>query len=194
MVKKTARWKWYCLLILVGLAATTLDGSSPAWATNRGMREYTVYGQGHLRLMVPEGWKAEFQRPITEQFPTIIFRATEGQEFKLLLTVQWEAKAGADFNSSARISTLLEKEWQEMAPSLMETRFEPNTIQGPVARGLYFLVTDKEPKPGDFKYLLRAGVGFGKLLLSATLVFQEKDSPVVSDTLHLLRSATLVAN
>ncbi|MBI5584712.1 MAG: hypothetical protein HY892_12920 [Deltaproteobacteria bacterium] len=186
--------RWFCLLILIGLATTTVDGSHPAWAQNREIKEFRVSSLGYLRLAVPDGWKAEFQRPITEEAPTIIFLPPKGDAFKLLLTVQWDGKVDPDFNSSSRIKALLEKEWQEMAPSIKETRLEAKAIQGTFAKGFYFLATDKEPQPGDYEYLLRAGAGFGKLLLSATLVFQEKNSPVVLDTVHLLGSASLVAN
>ena len=184
--------RWFGLLILIGLAATFLEGSRPAWATNRAIKEFRISGQGYLRLAVPEGWKAEFQRPITEQAPTIIFSPPRGNAFKLVVTVQWDS--ASDFNTAAQINALLEKEWGEMAPSIKETRYEAHSIQGAAAQGFYFLATDKEPKPGDYEYLLRAGVGFGKLLLSATLVYQGKDAPLVADTLHLLRSASLVAN
>jgi hypothetical protein len=186
--------RWLCLLFLIGLGTTTLDGSNPAWAGNQETREFSISGQGYLRLAVPEGWKAEFQRPITEEAPTIIFLPPKGNAFKLLIAVQWDSKAGLDFNSSSRINTLLEKEWQEMAPSIKETQYEAKKIQGPTARGLYILATDQDPKPGDYAYMIRAGVGVGKLLLSATLVFQEKDSPVVLDTLNLLKTATVISN
>jgi hypothetical protein len=184
--------RWFCALLLIGLALTTLDGSRPAWAENREIKEFRISGQGYLRLAIPAGWKAEFQRPLTKEAPTIIFLPPGGTTFKLLLTVQWDS--APDFNTASSINTLLEKEWQEMAPSIKESRFEPNSIQGPVARGFYFLATDKEPKPDDYEYMLRAGVGFGKLLLSAVLVFHEKDSPAVLDTLQLLRSASLLSN
>jgi hypothetical protein len=193
-MKKPMLSRCLCLLVLIGLATTTLAGSHPAWAGNKETREFSIFGQGYLRLVVPQGWKADFQRPITEEAPNIIFLPPEGNAFKLLVAVQWDAKAGIDFNSSSRINTLLEKEWQEMAPFIKETQYEANRIQGPTAQGLYILSTDQEPKPGDYAYMIRAGVGVGKLLLSATLVFQEKDSPVVLDTLNLLKTAKVVSN
>lgn len=182
----------FCLLILISLVTMTLDGSHHAWAGNSALREFRISNQGYLRLAVPAGWKVEAQRPITEQDPTIIFSPPQGNAFKLLLTVQWDSDPG--FNSSSQINALLGKEWQGMAPSFKETRYEAHIIQGAVARGFYFLATDKEPKPGEYEFMLRGGVGFGKLLLSAILIFQEKDSPVVADTLNLLKSASLVAD
>ena len=193
-MKKTMLLRWLCLLVLFNLGTTTLGGSHPAWARNKETREFSISGQGYLRLVVPQGWKAEFQRPITEEAPTIIFLPPKESAFKLLVTVQWDPKAGLDFNSPSRINTLLEKEWQEMAPAIKETLYEAIKIQGPSAQGLYILFTDQDPQPGDYAYMIRAGVGVGKLLLSATLVFQEKDSPVVLDTLNLLKTATVVSN
>ncbi len=53
----------------------------------------------------------------------------------------------------------------------------------------YYIATDKTSKKGEYKYLLRAGVRVGDLLLSVTLLSHKKDSQAFKDGLHLLGEA-----
>lgn len=129
----------FCLPIFLALLTGTLAWAILAWAGDRRMNKFKVSGQGELRLMVPEDWQAEFQRPISETAPTILFLPEKGKAFKLLITIQWDGAGGPDFNSASRLNTLLEKEWSEMSSSVEETQLDANKILGKETQGIYFL-------------------------------------------------------
>ena len=71
----------------------------------------------------------------------------------------------------------------------METKIVLNEIKGINHTGYYFSVTDKNPEPGEYRYLTQAGIGVGNLLLHVTVLHRVKESGAVKDTLSMLREA-----
>jgi hypothetical protein len=76
-----------------------------------------------------------------------------------------------------------------MLPSAVEKQVEIQEFTGINGKGYHFLVTDKAPKPGEYPYAVRAGIGVGDLLLGVTILSRSKDSEGIALTIKALQTA-----
>jgi hypothetical protein len=76
-----------------------------------------------------------------------------------------------------------------MLPGAVEQQVVIQEFKGVYGTGYYFLVTDKAPKPGEYPYAVRAGVGVGDLLLSVTVLSRLKNSEGITSTIKALQKA-----
>lgn len=171
------------LLFLAGVSINLLAGEQQT------EREYTVPGHGILKLRVPESWLDEIRQPPDSLSPTITFTPAAGDSFKALITIIWSPTKEKDFNKPLKLQQLMEQRGQELLPTAEETKLELRGLRGPVCWGYYFSLTDKTPKPGEYKYLTQGALGAGDLLLSFTILTNEKKSPAEKDAINMLRSA-----
>jgi hypothetical protein len=163
--------------------------SSGAFADEASARYFQLGGHGFLELRVPASWKEEVRQPLHNLPPTIRFQPAEENEFLVMVTPLWNLGNLADFNSDRRVKEAVEGDMQEMAAGAAEEKLEIKSIKSANAYGYYFTATDKSPKPGEWKYVLQAGVATGKLLLSVTVLTHERDAPIFTEILDVLRSA-----
>lgn len=178
------------LPVLMFILTVILAGwCPPAQAEEKVLGKFKIAGQGDLQLMVPKGWQAEFHPSRQDQPPAIIFSPQAGTDFKMVIHPLSELAWDPSFNDRERVRTIIEKEAQRLAPLIQESNLVIKEISGRTGQGYYFLATDKNPGSGDYAYLLRAGLGVGKLLLSVTLVFRDPQGPAVEETLNLLQEA-----
>jgi hypothetical protein len=163
--------------------------STRASAEEASVRYFELPEHGFLELRVPASWEEELRQPLYNLPPTIKFHPAEGNDFLVMITPLWNLGNLADFNSDGRVKEAVEGDMQEMTAGAAEEELAMKSIKGPNAYGYYFTATDRAPKPGEWKYVLRAGVATGKLLLSVTVLAHEQDAPVFTEILDMLRSA-----
>ncbi len=106
-----------------------------------------------------------------------------------MITVLWNKTGERDFNSQDNVRTLVEKEGQKLLPNAVETKIILQEIRGADHTGFYFVVTDKAPNPGGYRYMTHGAIDVGNLLLSATILHRVKESESVKDALFALREA-----
>jgi hypothetical protein len=178
----------FTLGILLSLVLTFLTGL-PSYAEERGIREYPVPGHGILHLDVPKSWKDQVQEPEDNRPLTISFRPGVGNEFVMMITPLWNSDEENLFGTEEKIRALVEDDWKAFSKKAKESKPKLHQLSGTGSDGFYYTATDRAPKKGEYKYLLRAGIGVGDLLLSVTLLSHKKDSPAIKDGLHILKEA-----
>jgi hypothetical protein len=173
------------LLIIFLASLTPLQG----YAEEKGVREYPVPEHGSLQLNVPQSWNDEFRESTEDRLPTIIFRPDSNNDFEMIITLLWNLGEEKKFDTEEKIRSLVEADWKAFSKKAKETKLSLHKLSGRVSRGFYYTATDKAPKKGEYKYLMRAGVGVGDLLLSVTMLSHKKESQAIKDGLHLLEEA-----
>jgi len=153
------------------------------------LKKYPIPGHGVLELNVPASWKAAAHKPQENMPPTIIFSPSKGNDFEIIITVLWDKKGEVGFNSSDKVRALVEKDGQNLLPRTVETKIVLQEIKGVNHTGYYFSVADKNPEPGEYRYMTRAGIGVGDLLLQVTVLHRVRESGAVKATLSMLRQA-----
>ena len=84
---------------------------------------------------------------------------------------------------------MMENNLRKMLPSAVEQQANIQEVNGTDGKGYYFLLTDKAPKPGEYPYAVRAGIGVGDLLLSVTILSRSKNSEGITATIKALQEA-----
>jgi len=153
------------------------------------IKRYPIPDHGVLELNVPASWKTKIHKPQEDMPPTMIFSPATGNDFQVTMMVLWGKKEEPDFNRTERVKTFLEKEGQKLLTRIVETKIVLNEIKGITHTGYYFSVTDKNPEPGEYRYMTRAGIGVGSLLLQVTVLHRVREAGAVNDTLFMLREA-----
>jgi hypothetical protein len=173
----------------MALVVTFLGTNFVTAAGPKVIKKYQIPDHGVLELNVPTSWKGELHKPQENMPPTIIFKPALGNNFEILITVLWDTAGEKDFNSPARVRTLVENDGQKILPKSVENRLVMQQIRGINNIGYFFSLTDKAPNPGEFRYITRGGIAVGNLLLNVTILYRVKDSPSVRDALSMLREA-----
>jgi len=185
---KTLR-KGFALIFVMALVVTFLGTNFVTAAGPKVIKKYPIPDHGVLELNVPTSWKGEVHKPQENMPPTIIFKPALGNDFQVFVTALWATAGEQDFNSPAKVRTLVENDGQKILPKSAEKRLVVQQIRGINNTGYFFSLTDKAPNPGEFRYITRGGMAVGNLLLNATILYRVKDSPSLKDALSMLREA-----
>lgn len=153
-------------------------------------KRYPVPGHGVLKLPVPASWVDKVDQPPEGRPPTITFLPASGESFKILITAMGSPQDDKDFNKPQRIQSLMEQRGKELLLTAEETELNLQGLRGPLSWGYYFSLTDKAPKPGEFKYLTQGTLGLGDLLITFTILTNEKEAEVIREARAMLRKAS----
>jgi len=120
---------------------------------------------GIFNLEVPAGWQIKTQQPPDNLPPTI---SLSNGKSVFLITPIWGQKGKALNTSDAQMRQLVEASGMEMLPNCVEKTLRISKIQGQNVKGYYSTLTDKAPKPDEFKYGTTSVIALNDLLISAT--------------------------
>lgn len=152
-------------------------------------RAIVIRKHGTLILRVPKGWKQEINKPHGDLPPTITFRPGKGDDFEIHITALWSPEGDKKFNSEAVINRAIGMDRDQMRQRAAESELVVKKFKGHKRKGYYVFATDKEPQPGKFVYIIRAGIGVGDFLLSTTVLSKTKDSEGNKKILPILADA-----
>ena len=180
-------------ILAMALAAAILGGSPLLAANSKALRKYPIPGLGILEMNVPTAWQDKVHRPQEKMPPTLIFKPASGTDFEVMVVVSGGPKGEKGFNNPDRIRAMLETEGRKLLPKIAEPKIALQEMKGETTTGYYFTVTDKAPEPGEYRYMTRAGLGVGTVLLNATILHRVKESDSLREALLMLREARQVA-
>jgi hypothetical protein len=166
-------------------ATAAASEARPAGAT--GMQSFAVPGHGELRVVLPEGWTTvEVRRPPGD-LPTFVFRPVANAGIKLLVSV---IAPRADSNLTApALKSLITSAANHLLPTSVEQSLTLQELRVPSGLGYRFSLTDRAPKPGEYKYMTQGMVPIGRLALTFTLL--SKSPTGLQEMLALITSAEL---
>jgi len=176
-------------IVVITLIGVFLGTGNLLAAEQKAIKKYPILEHGTLELNVPTSWKGKMHKPQENMPPTIIFDPAKGGDFEVMITVLWGKTGDQGFNSQDNVRTLVEKEGERLLPNTVETKIVLQEIRGVDHTGFYFIVTDKAPDSGEYRYMTHGAIGVGNLLLSATILHRVKESESVRDALSALREA-----
>ena len=154
-------------------------------------RTYTFSGHGALILHLPTGWNDRVRQHPGDFPPTITLSGFEGSPFVVMITPLW-AKSGAatDFGTPKAIRGIVERAAHAAEPESVEGRLSIVTTGGGNGPGYYFKATDRDPKPGEFKYMTQGAMRIGELVCTFTVLSDDPKSVATNKTLTMLNQAT----
>ncbi len=152
------------------------------------IRHYYVPKHEALTLSIPASWRDEISTGLYDM-PTIILEPPAGESFKILISPSWGPSWKPDFNSPENIKKMYKQMGDGLLPTAEETKLTLNELHGISGNGYYYSLTDKAPKPGEYKYMTQGGIGIGRLLLAFTILTHTSDSILLNQCLEIFSTA-----
>jgi hypothetical protein len=176
-------------ILLSILIPFLLFGLCIAQQADREWHSYVVPGYGSFTVEVPASWKEEIRQSDANLPPTIIFRAKKDGGFELLLT-PIPPQEGKQPTLEKIEASLMEAGGKHLASARQET-LTLEKLKGEQVTGRYFLLTEKNPPPGEYPSVISGGFLTGPIAVSFTLLLHDPQAEYVKEALRVVGSARL---
>lgn len=175
-------------LLLAGLAFTFAAATSAESRESLDWHTYILPGGGAVLLEVPASWNEEIRQKDRSLPPTVVFRPKKGKQFEILFTPipsKSEQSAGM-----ADIEASLIQGGKQHLPTAVQGSILLETLEGPQARGRYYLLTEKHPPPNEYPNVIAGVLLVGPVVASFTVLLHEPSGSEAQQALGVLKSAT----
>lgn len=178
MTRPAVRW-WVALLLLCMAASVSgADG-----------RRYPLADRGAIVLAVPDGWREEVRRPRPDLPPTIVYFSSPLEAFRVLITPLWPKNPDAPKPPVDAVRESVRQAADSVKSQAVETSIKIEELKGSQAHGFYFSVTDRAPKPGEYKYMTQGVMGLADLRVTFTILTNDGGESAVLKALDMLQGA-----
>lgn len=147
---------------------------------------YRIPQQAILKLDLPPSWGDEVQQRSGLARMVLKFDPVPAGSAFMFISVLCPKEELSDTETKRRIRVLLEDGGRKLLPQSVEPSIELREFKGRSSAGYCFTLTDKAPKPGEYKYMTQGGYAAGKLILMFELMFNDKDSGVSNLALEMV--------
>lgn len=153
-------------------------------------QEYSFKGHGSLRLTIPDGWRVSsksLKRPIAL---VLHLRPTSGDAFDVQLTSTWLDPAALAKTTPESMRANVQRSADGLLPQAVEKEVTIQELRGAQTVGYYYALADRNPAPGEYKYLTQGSFLTGQLLTAFTILSRAPGAPQVDQALRNFESAT----
>ena len=173
-----------CLMTVLFFHAATA-----ALAEETGVRQFPLPGHGSLQLDVPASWKDDVEQPPNQLPPTIRFEPKSGTPFEVVITPSWPPKKDTSPPSAEEMKRQVRLAAERVRPEAVEETIDLLELKGASGPGYYFSVTDRAPKPDEYRFMTEGVIRVGDLMVTFTILSNDGQSHIVSDALAMLKGA-----
>ena len=149
--------------------------------------------RGSIQLQVPASWQDRTDRPSADVAPTIAFTPAAGAPFEVLLS-PWLPAPGGQMPDDQGVRREVETASAKQSAQAVEKDIPIRKLEGPGTSGYYFSVTDRNPNPGDFKYMTQGVYAVRGVLLGFTVLTNDGQQQVVSQALEMISTANFTSS
>jgi hypothetical protein len=178
-----------CLLVFLAAAATVI-------AAEGEKKVFALPDNSKLELSIPAGWKDEVkanQAPKANQGSapsTVALTPREGAPFQVHVTPVARQQHGASADTAIQMRHNVQQGADKVKPTAMEHYLAVEQLTGAPGPGYYFSATDREPKPGEFKYLTQGMLLVGDVVVAFSILTNDAQEKVRDQALAMLKSAS----
>ena len=163
--------------------------STIATAQNTVSERFELPGHGYIELQVPTSWRSQISQPPGSLPPTIKFTPASGQPFTVLITPMFSVGEDMVIPSLNQVRGNVEHSAAQAELQTLESEIQIQEMRGNTTRGYYFSATDKEPKPGGFKFMTQGMMRVGELAPIFTVLTNSGSEQIVGESLKMLQDA-----
>ena len=171
------------LLLAAWLAA------APAWADESSVRRYELPNHDTLELNLPAGWVDHFEAPQGGGPPTIEIAISDGGPRQVFVRPEWADPTANEVRELPQLRDAVRDLAERIQPEAVEGYLEVRHIAGANGVGFYFTATDRDPGPGEFKFMSQGALQAGSLTLWFTILTNEGQDTVAVEALAMLQGA-----
>jgi len=156
------------------------------------VKEYAIPGHGTLRLAMPEGWQVS-SSPVQQPASTVLHIVPRsGDGFDVQLTAVWLDAAAVARMTAQSIKANVQRSADGLLPQAVEKTVAMQELRGEQNLGSYYSITDRNPAPGEYKYLTQGSFLTGELLTAFTILSRMPAAPEVGQALRMFGDAKYV--
>jgi len=171
------------LLVLLATATTAIAAAGEKKA-------FALPDKSTLELVIPAGWKDELKANPGSTPATINLGPRDGASFQVSLTPIARQRPGGSVDTAIKMRQSVQQAADKVKPSAVEQYLPVEELTGAPAPGYYFSATDREPKPGEYKYLTQGMLLVGDVVVSFSVLTNDGQEKVRDEALAMLRSAS----
>lgn len=162
--------------------------TATAIAADGEKKAYPLPDNSKLELTIPPGWKDELKEKTT-----IALSPREGAPFQVVVTPVARQRAGADADTTIKMRHSVQQAADKIKPSAVEEYLAVEQLLGAPRPGYYFSATDRDPKPGEFKYLTQGMLLVGDVVISFSILTNDGQQKAKDEALAVLKRASHLA-
>jgi hypothetical protein len=153
------------------------------------VKEYAIPNHGTLRLAIPDSWQVT-SKPVPQPASTV-FHITpkKGDAFDLQLTAVWLDAPAFAKTTAQSIKGNVQRSAEAMLPQAVEKIAAMQELRGTQSVGSFYTLTDRNPAPGEYKYLTQGSFLTGEVLAVFTVLSRVPGTPEVGQALRMFADA-----
>jgi hypothetical protein len=172
---------WLLLSLATAATAAGADGEKKAFA---------LPDNSKLELTIPPGWKDELKEKQGSAPAAIALTPREGAPFQVVVTPVARQKSGGSADTAIRMRHNVQQAADKIKPSAVEQYLPVEELTGAPGPGYYFSATDREPKPGEFKYLTQGMLLVGDVVVAFSILTNDGQEKAKEEALAMLKRAS----
>lgn len=166
-----------------------LTAQALAQLADTGAHRYELPNQDTLELNVPPAWDEIVDQPDDGGPPTIQFHPREGAAFEVYVTPDWPDSPDGVAPDTETLREIVRTAAERIRGQTVEENLEIRRLQGASGVGFYFVATEREPQPEEFRYMNQGALQVGELTVAFTILTNEGQDAVIEEAFAMLRSA-----
>ena len=176
-------------LARTGIAFFLLFASCAANAQTTAEKKYPLPGRGTLVVTVPARWVGDLKQDEQTRAPTISYSVAAGKTPQVMMTPIWPARPDTPPITKDLVRQYVETALKPIREQAVEKSIPIVEFAGKSGAGYYFDATDRDPGPGEFKYLRQGMLMLDGIALGFTILTNNRQEPVVRDAMQMLQGA-----
>jgi hypothetical protein len=173
-----------CLLLSAALFAAGL-----ASAGETVLRRYELPNRDTLELQLPAAWVDHLEQPAGAGPPTIEIGLSEGGPRQVFIRPEWPDPTAKEIRELPALRDAVRVLAERVQPQAAESFLDVRQLNGANGIGYYFAATDRNPGPGEFKFMNQGALQVGSLTLWFTILTNDGDDTVAVEALTVLQTA-----
>jgi hypothetical protein len=171
------------------LPAVALCVAVPLSADESGLRRFELPNRDTLELTLPAGWVEQLEQPAGGGPPTIEIAVAEGGARQVFVTPEWPDPLAKEVRELPSLRDAVRDMAERTQPQAVEPYLEVRQLDGANGTGFYFAATDRNPGPGEFRFMNQGALQVGELTVWFTILTNEGQDTVAVEALAMLQAA-----
>jgi hypothetical protein len=169
--------------------AASLGAGGGAGAEDARLRRFELPNRDTLELSLPAGWSDSLLEPAGGGSPTIEIAVTEGGPRQVFVTPEWPDPVAKEVRELPALRDAIRDLAERVQPDAEEPYLEIRPLTGTNGSGYYFSATERDPGPGEFRFMTQGALQFDELTLWFTILTDDGEDTVAVQALAMLQAA-----
>lgn len=171
--------------VAAGLATCLMSTASAQAQPQR----YAVPGHGSLALEVPKEWRVTSQSASDPASVNVRIRPASGDAFYVQITTIWLDPAKGR-KTPEQLKAEVRNGTDKLLKQAVEKEARIDELRGAQVLGYHYSLTDRAPKPGEYKYMTQGMLLSGELLTIFTILYHDAAGDGRSRVLQMFAGAS----